>query len=239
MRFIASQSQWQAWGDILYSAKPGEPAFDKALGASQFDFLAAHPDEARHFGDTMVSFHGAEPAAVAEAYDFSAFKSMVDVGGGTGNLLTTVLLANPHLQGRIVDMPHAAEEARTRIKRLGLDTRCEFVSGNFFNDVPGGADAYLLSHIIHDWNEGHCLTILGRCRAALGARGKVLIIEMVLPEDNTPHPGKMLDLQMLVTTGGQERTAAEYAALLAKASLKLTCVVPTASPVSVIEAVPI
>ena len=236
--YIASQSQWQAWGDFLYSMQTGEPAFDKVLNVTQFEYLAAHPEEAAHFGETMVGFHGAEPAAVTAAYDFSALRTLVDVGGGTGNLITTILSANPHLSGRLFDMPHAASDGRARIERLGLSSRCEFVTGDFFENVPSGADAYLLSHVIHDWNEARCLTILSNCRRALNPSSKVLLIEMVLPAGNEPHPGKMLDLQMLATTGGQERTPQEYANLLAKASLQLTRVLPTASAVSIVEAVP-
>jgi hypothetical protein len=226
----------RAWEHLLYSVQTGKPGFDKANGAPIFDWLAAHPQEASLFGETMIGFHGAEPAAVAAAYDFSGCKTIVDVGGGTGNLITTILAAQPAPRGVLFDLPHVVREALTLIQQRGLTDRMEVKSGSFFETVPAGGDAYLLSHIIHDWTEEQCLTILGHCRAAMKPDGRLLIIEMVLPPGDAPHPGKLLDMMMLVGPGGQERTADEYRALLSKAGFNLVRVIPTASAVSIVEA---
>jgi hypothetical protein len=226
----------QGWGHLLESVQTGKPGLEQALGMPIFDWLGKHPDEASLFSETMVSFHGAEPAAVAAAYDFSGMNTIVDVGGATGNLLTTILAKYPQSRGILYDLPHVVREAPTLIQARGLSDRITIQSGSFFDSVPSGGDAYLLSHIIHDWTEEQCLTILGHCRGAMAPPSRVLIIEMVLPVGNAPHPEKMLDMMMLVGPGGQERTEPEYRALLGKAGLRLTRVIPTDSAVSVVEA---
>jgi hypothetical protein len=185
----------------------------------------------------MIGFHGLEPAAVAEACDFRELHKVVDVGGSTGNLLTTILARQSGPAGVLYDLPHVVRDAPALIQSRGLTDRITIESGSFFERVPAGGDAYLLSHIIHDWSEEQCLTILGNCRRAMTSDGRVLIIEMVLTQGDAFHPGKMLDLMMLVGPGGQERTESEYRELLGKAGLKLTRVVPTASAVSVVEAI--
>jgi len=157
----------------------------------------------------------------------------------TGNLLTTVLASAPAARGILFDLPHVVPEAAPLIKARGLTDRITIEPGSFFERVPDGADAYLLSHVIHDWSEEQCVTILGNCRRAMKPDGRVLLIEMVLPAGDTPHPGKMLDMMMLVGPGGQERTEEEYGVLLGKAGFRMTRVVPTASAVSVVEAVPV
>jgi len=222
--------------DLLYSVQTGKPAFDKLCGMPAFDWLAVHPQEASMFSETMVGFHGMEPPAVASAYDFSQFATVADIGGATGNLLTTILGRHPGVQGILFDMPHVVRNASTLIHERGLEDRIRIEAGSFFENVPAGADAYLLSHIIHDWSEERCLAILDQCRRAMKATARLLIIEMVLPTEGIPHPGKMLDIIMLAVTGGQERTQSEYRALLDKAGLRLARVVPTASAVSIVEA---
>ena len=209
---------------------------EQALGMPIFDWLAKHPEEASLFSETMVSFHGAEPAAVAAAYDFSGLTTIVDVGGATGNLLAAVLEKHPASRGILFDLPHVVSDAPKLLHARRLADRVTIVSGSFFERVPEGGDAYLLSHIIHDWSEEQCLTILGHCRRVMKPTTRVLIIEMVLPAGNQPHPGKMLDMMMLVGPGGQERTEPEYRALLQKAGLRLSKIVPTDSAVSVVEA---
>jgi hypothetical protein len=184
----------------------------------------------------MIGIHGAEPSAVAAAYDFSGLKTLVDVGGATGNLLTTILGRYPKSRGILYDLPHVVRDAPALIEARGLTDRVTIEAGSFFERVPTGGDAYLLSHVIHDWSEEQCLTVLGHCRRAMHPDSRLLLIEMVLPPGDTPHPGKMLDMMMLVGPGGQERTEQEYGTLLAKAKLRLTRVVPTESAVSVVEA---
>ena len=234
-------SPWFAAGfeEILYSLETGKTGFEKAMGMPAFDYLAQNPEAASLFSETMVGFHGAEPAAVAAAYDFSGFGTIVDVGGATGNLLAAVLNSAPAARGILFDMPHVVKEAPALLSSRGVGDRVTIQGGSFFDAVPAGGDAYLLSHVIHDWSESQCLEILGNCRRAMKPDGRLLLIEMVLPPDDSPHPGKILDIVMLVLPGGQERTEEEYAALLAKAGLRLSRVVPTASAVSVVEAVPV
>jgi len=223
---------------LLYSVQTGKTGFQHSLGMPLFDWLAGHPTEASLFNQTMVGIHGMEPPAIAAAYDFSVFKTIADVGGSTGNLLTTILARNPFPRGILFDLPHVVRDAPAFIAQRGLTDRVQIETGSFFDRVPAGADAYILSHVIHDWNEDQCLTILGHCRRAMGAHCRLLLVEMVLPSGDTPHPGKMLDMVMLLVPGGEERTDAQYAALLDKAGFRLTRVVPTASLVSIVEAAP-
>lgn len=236
---ITIGSKWFTSGfdHILHSLETGRTGFEKEWGMPVFDYLAQHPDEASMFSETMIGIHGGEPPAVAAAYDFSGFGTVVDVGGATGNLLAGILERHDGPRGVLFDRPHVVRDAPALLRERGIDKRVMIEEGDFFETVPAGGDAYLLSHIIHDWNEDQCLTILGHCRQAMEPNGRLLIIEMVLPAGDKPHPGKMFDMVMLVLPGGQERTEAEYADLLSKAGFSLTRVVPTASAVSVVEAV--
>ena len=234
---LAGGRLWRMLGEFPYCLETGKPAHEKTRDKHLFEWLADHPEEAALFSETMVGFHGREPAAVAAAYDFSKFGTLVDVGGATGHLLTTVLERYPRLRGVLFDLAHVERDAKEMISSRGMSDRISIRTGSFFDGVPPGGDAYLLSHVIHDWSEDQCLKILGNCRKALKPDGKVLIVEMVLPSGNVMHPGKILDMIMLVGPGGQERTEEEYRALLDKADLRLTRVVPTESAVSVVEAV--
>ena len=225
-----------AFEEIMHSLQTGKTGFEKANGKPIFDYFAEHPEDASRFSETMVGFHGAEPAAVAAAYDFSGCGKVVDVGGATGNMLAAVLKRYPNPRGVLFDMPHVVADAPALLKERGVESRVSIESGSFFEKVPAGGDAYILSHIIHDWSEEQCLTILGHCKKAMKPDGRLLIVEMVLPTGDTPHPGKILDMVMLVVPGGQERTESEYSTLLKKAGFKLLRVVPTESAVSVVEA---
>lgn len=229
---------WRSWEEIIYSLQTGKPGFDKAVGMPVFDYLAQHPEEASYFSEAMVGFHGAEPPAVARAYDFSPIETLVDVGGATGNMLAAILSAHAAPRGILFDRAHVVSEAPALLEARGVAARVTIEPGDFFQGVPAGGDAYLLSHIIHDWNEDQCLTILGHCRTAMKPDGRLLIVETVLPPGDTPHQGKVQDMVMLVVPGGQERTEAEYAALLGKAGFRISRVVPTDSVVSIVEAVP-
>jgi hypothetical protein len=224
--------------NMLYSVQTGRTGFQNSFGMPLFDWLGGHPLEASLFNQTMVGIHGMEPPAIAAAYDFSAFKIIADVGGSTGNMLTTILARHPSPRGILFDLPHVVRDAPALLAKRGIADRVSIESGSFFETVPKGADAYVLSHIIHDWSEEKCLTILGHCRKAMKPESKLLLVEMVLPPGDTPHFGKILDMTMLVMPGGEERSEAEYAALLGKAGLRMTRVVPTESAVSVVEAVP-
>ena len=235
--FFGGDASWAAWTELEKSVATGRSGFSLAHGIGAFDFFAQNPDDAKVFNDTMIGFHGAEPAAVAQVYDGTGIERLVDGGGGTGNMITAILKANPDMKGILYDLPHVGEEAKKRIASLGLEDRCDVVSGSFFDEVPVG-DAYTLSHIIHDWDEASCLKILGHCKRA-NPEAKVQLIETVVPEGNDMHLPKLLDIVMLaLTEGGQERTEKEYAELFEKAGYRLEQIIPTETPVSVIEAVP-
>jgi O-methyltransferase domain len=223
---------------LLCSVQTGKTSFDKSFGMPVFEWLGANPAQASLFNDTMVGFHGLEPPAVASAYDFSAFGTIADVGGSTGNLLTTILSKYPGPRGVLFDLPHVVSDAPALVQQRGLGDRVRIEAGNFFERVPSGCDAYILSHVIHDWSREQCLTILGNCRRAMKSDGRLLLVEMVLPEGDAPHPGKMLDMVMLTITGGEERTGKQYGELLNEAGFRMTRVVPTASLVSIVEAMP-
>jgi hypothetical protein len=225
---------WKAFDHGLFT---GDTGFEKAHGKSLFEYLRDNPGMATFFSETMVGFHGREPPAVAEAYDFSGIGSLVDVGGATGNMLGHVLKRHPSVKGVLYDLPHVVADAPPLLASHGVADRVQILSGSFFENVPKGHDAYLLSHIIHDWDDGENATILKNVREAMNPDGKLLIVEMVLPEGDEPHMGKMLDMMMMLVPGGEERTPSEYAELLEPNGFKLNRVVPTDSAVSVVEAV--
>ena len=234
---IGGASFSSSFDHIVHSIETGKTGFERAHGRALFDYLAQHPEEASLFSETMVGFHGEEPRAAAAAYDFSIFDTVVDVGGATGNMLAAILARHARPRGVLFDRPHVVGDAPALLNAKGVNDRVTIEAGDFFETAPAGGDAYVLSHIIHDWNEGQCLTILGHVRKAMKRQGRLLVVEMVLPEGDAPHPGKMLDMVMLVVPGGQERTEAEYRLLLSGAGFRLSRVVPTDSAVSVVEAV--
>jgi len=224
---------------LPYSVQTGKSGFEKAFGVPFFEYLANHPADASMFSETMVGFHGSEPAAVAAAYDFSQFETIIDVGGATGNLLAAILARHPEPRGILFDLPHVVRDAPALIGAHGLAHRITIEAGNFFESIPAAASACLLSHIIHDWSEAECLTILGNCRRTMKPDSRLLIVESVLAQGDAPHPGKVLDMIMLALfTGAQERTEPEYRRLLDKAGFRLARVVPTESAVSILEAFP-
>jgi hypothetical protein len=235
---LAGQWWWRAWEEFDYCLATGSTGMEKVFGTSIFQYLPSHPEDASNFNQAMIGFHGAEPPAVAAAFDFSVFGTVVDVGGGTGNLLSAILERHPSVRGRLCELPHVVDAARAQLQTRGLSERVAVEPIDFFKGVPPGGDAYILSHVLHDWTEAQCLAILKNCRSAIGPNGRLLIVETVLPAGNTPHPGKLLNIAMLVIPGGQERTEEEFGVLLGKAGFRRTRVVPTASAVSVVEAVP-
>jgi hypothetical protein len=222
---------------VDHTVRTGERAEEKVLGMALFEFLAKHPEQGALFDAAMTDFGRQFTGAVMAAYDFSGIRRLVDVGGGHGFFLTCVLLANPAMTGMVFDQPHVIEGARVAFAQAGLSDRAEVMAGDFFEAIPPGADAYSFKWIIHDWPEDQALAILRNTRAAIPAEGKLLLLECVLPEGDEPHFGKVLDV-FLMPIGGIERTEAEYADLLDRAGFRLTRVVPTLSPMSVVEAVP-
>jgi hypothetical protein len=226
---------FRAWAEIDYSISTGKIAFDKVFGKPVFDYLGDHPDKASVFDAAMVGVHGRESSAILDAYDFSGFGVVADIGGGNGSQLTEILKKHTRMQGILFDLPHVVERAKERIRASGLLDRCKLVSGSFFDAVPEGADAYILRHIIHDWDDKKCLTILRNCHRAMRPTNKLLVIESVIPPGNEPFVGKFLDLQMLLIPGGKERTENEYRSMFERACFELSRIVPTGTEVSIIE----
>ena len=237
MIFMGEGWHWNVWGELLHSVRTGKPAWGHVHGAEVFDYFAVNPEQAEIFNRAMTDMSAATAPAVVEAYDFSGVATLADIAGGHGYLLAQVLKAHPGMRGILFDVPPVIAGAEAVLEREGVAGRVEKVAGDFFAAVPPGADAYLMKHIIHDWDDERAVRILANIRAAMPAAGRVLIVETVVPEGNEPHYAKLLDLEMLVSPGGLERTAAEYRALLAAAGLRLSRVVPTSSPYSIIEAV--
>jgi hypothetical protein len=235
MAIMAGEEHYAAYGELLFSVQTGRTGFEKVFGQPVFDFLSQHPEQARLFDQAMVSVHGRETGAMLDAYDFTGVGVLADIGGGNGSVLTAVLARYPAMRGILFDLPGVAERAKTSIVAAGMAGRCEVVGGSFFESVPPGADAYLLRHIIHDWNDEQCGRILRNIHQAMGEGGRLLVVESLIPPGNEPAFGKLLDLTMLVIPGGLERTRAEYEALFGAAELRLTRVVPTRADVSVIE----
>ena len=233
---MTGEEHYGAYGELLYSIQTGKPGFEKVYGQPIFDYLGQRPEQAKLFDAAMVSIHGRETLAMIEAYDFSRFGTLADLGGGNGSLLTAVLRKTPRLKGVLFDLPHVVERARPNLTAAGLAERCQCQAGSFFEIAPPGADVYLMRHIIHDWNDEQCLSILRNIHRAAPANANLLLIESVITPGNEPSFGKLLDLTMLVIPGGKERTEAEYRALLAAGGFELKRIVPTAAEVSVIEA---
>jgi O-methyltransferase domain/Dimerisation domain len=230
---------WQAWGELPYSVSTGGVAHEKAQGMSSFEYFQKNGAAGKVFNAAMTNFTRAVIPVLLEAYDFSGINVLADVAGGHGLLLASILKANPHLRGVLLDLPFVIEGARTLLAEEGVGDRVEAVPGNFFESVPGGADAYMMKHILHDWDDESSIRILRNVRAAMSGKGRVLIVEMVVPEGNEPHPSKALDILMLLMEGGKERTREEYGALLETSGFRLTRVVPTKSPYCVIEGAPV
>jgi hypothetical protein len=230
--------RYAAWGELLHSLRTGEPGFDRALGMPFWEFFSRNPERARIFDQAMVALSHAVIETVLDVSDFSGVKTVVDVGGGQGGLLLHLLRAHPEMQGVLYDRAAVVEGARKEIEAAGLAGRCRAQAGDFFESVPDGADRYLLKLVIHDWPDELAIRILRACRRAMHAASRLVLIEAVVPEGAAPHPSRLLDLSMLAVTGGRERTAAEYEALLAAADLRRVRVAPTLGPMSLIEAAP-
>ena len=207
---LGEEEHWRTWGDVLYSVRTGQPAFDHVFGASRFAHLAEHPEDARIFGEAMTSRGAYENAAIVSSYDFSGSRTVVDVGGGQGSLLADILKANISARGVLFDLPHATESARTAMIGAAQAARCEFRAGDFFAAAPAGADTYILKKVIHDWDDERATAILTNCREAMARAGRLLVIEPIIPTGNLPSFNKLLDLLLLVwTPGGRGRTEQE------------------------------
>lgn len=229
---------WQAWGAFEHSVRTGRPAFDHVFGSNVFDHFAGHPEAAQVFDRAMTGFSHATGRAVAETDIFAGIGELVDIGGGQGFLLAAILRRNPGMRGAVLDLPHVVPQAAALFAAEGVADRARALAGSFLEAVPP-ADAYVMKFILHDWDDATCVGLLSRCRSGLRGQGRVLVVETVVPPPGEPGISKLLDLEMLaMTPGGRERTADQFTRLFAAAGLRLQRILPTASPVHILEAVP-
>jgi O-methyltransferase domain/Dimerisation domain len=229
---------WHSWGDVLHSVETGEAAFDHTFGVRLWDYIVRHPEQADLLDQMMTDGTASVAPTVATGYDFSTTATLVDVGGGHGQMLASILQAYPHLHGILFDLPHVVRGAPALLDAAGVADRCEVLGGDLFTGLPAGHETYLLSRVIHDWDDTRATAILCLCKQAVKPRGKVLLVERVIQTGGTP-PVLVLecDTQMLVVTGGKERTEVEYRGLLNAAGFEVTQVSLVLSPFFVIEAV--
>jgi hypothetical protein len=235
--WLDDKFHFDAYPELLYAMKTGNTVIEKVFGETCFGYFEKNPEESKVFNDAMTGFSRMFMPAVLDAYDFSWLngKTLVDVGGGHGYLLTSILKKYPEIRGVVSDLEHVVAGAPEMIRNAGVESRCTTHGGNFFESVPP-ADAYIMKHIIHDWNDEKSTTILRNCARAGRGKVRVLLTESVVAPGNEPHFAKWLDLEMLLLPGGKERSEADFAKLFQGAGFKLTRVVPTKGALCVIEA---
>ena len=238
--FITSPTHFRVYSELLHSVKTGQPAVQKVTGMPVFEYFAGQPEYSALFNNAMTAFSAVVIPAVLEAYDFSGIDVLVDVAGGHGQVLTSVLNKYPTMRGVLFDVDHVIAGAGPLLERSGVAARVRTESGDFFAAVPEGGDAYIMKHIIHDWDDPEALTILRNIHARLQGKphGRVILVESVIPSDNAPNFGKLIDLEMMVLPGGRERTAAEFKSLFERAGFSQMRVIPTQAPLWVVEARP-
>jgi cyclopropane fatty-acyl-phospholipid synthase-like methyltransferase len=218
----------------------GKPAFEHLYGTNLFQYYTQNPEPSQIFDSAMTGLSEVRQGHIVSNYDFSSICKLVDVGGGRGSLMSTILKANPTMEGVLFDQGPVIESAKELIASKGVAERCKLISGDFFESVPSGGEAYILKNIVHDWDDERAITILKNCHRAMGEKGKLLLAECVIPPGNKTFSGKFRDLNMLVMLpGGSERTEAEYRSLFEAAGFQLTKIVPTQSEISLIEGVPV
>ncbi len=229
---------YRAWTELPFSLKTGEAAFPRVFGKSFYDYLSADETRAERFDSSLAAVSRDWAPAVFEAYDFSKFGTVADIGGGRGTFLTTLLRAYPTMKGVLFDMPQVVEHAGKFLQATEVADRCVCVGGSFFESVPSGADVYTLCNLLTDWDDDHAVTILRSCKSAMPTCARILIIDRVLPPPGNPNRQAiaMLDLFFLVLEGGSIRTSEEFARVLDAAGFELSRVIPTASTFSIVEA---
>lgn len=230
-------SWWNAVGALRHSVMTGEPAFQRQHGMGFFDYLSRHPECNVWFDRGMANFAAAENPAIAGAYDYDRFDQIVDVGGGQGGLLAEILRLHPTVRGMLFDLPQVISHP-AYLSRASFPDRWTTVSGDFFQAVPTGADAYILKRILHDWSDDDCVRILRSCRAAMNNEARLLVVDAVVPTGNAPHPAKVMDILMMAFAAGRERTEQEFRNLFGQAGLQLRQITMTPSTLSIIEAIP-
>jgi hypothetical protein len=237
-RFIGHESTWRPWGELRHSVRTGEPAFDQVFGMPIFEYFGKIPEPAAVFDAAMTSISTLESSAVVAAYDFRGIDMLVDVAGGHGLMIMTILKANKKLRGVLFDLPNVTAGAATLLRSGGVADRCQIVSGDFFRSVPEGGDAYIMKHVVHDWDDERATQILRNCHNVMRPDGRVLIVDPVIPPGNAAHFGKLLDLEMLaLTPHGRERTRAEFQDLLQRSGFRLKRIIATETHLSVVEGV--
>lgn len=238
-RLLGSSPLWRSWGELLHSVRTGETGFTHAFGMTNvFEYFSGHPEEAKVFNDAMTDLSRAHGPKIAEAYDFGKFSKIIDIAGGHGALLMSILRRYPKPRGVVFDLPQVIKGTQAALEAGGLSDRCDVVGGDILVSVPPGADAYLMRSVIHGFNKERALAFLRNIRRAIQSQGRLLLVEFVVPPGNQPSLGKFLDLQMLVMSGGRERTEDEFRDLFGSAGFKLGGIYPTASPQSIIEGLP-
>ena len=236
-RFLGHDLVWRPWGHLVQSITSGKPTSDVVFGMPIFDYARSHPEAAAAFNAGMTSLSAIETLGVVNAYDFAGIRTLVDVGGGQGWLLASILKANSPMRGVLLELPHVVESARSLLEREAVGDRCDTVGGDFFTAVPNGGDAYIMKRVLHDWDDERSIRILQNCRQAMNPGGKILVVEVVVGSPNASTFATFLDLQMLVMTGGRERTVKEFQALYEESGFKLARIVATKAPVSVVEGI--
>lgn len=227
---------YAAWAGLLDSVRTGHSSFEQVTGLPLFGYLNTNAEVAEVFHETMQGATRDVAREITSAYDFSAARTVVDIGGGTGALLAGVLAQNPHAHGIVLDLPDVASRTRDRLADEGFSDRCTVVGGDFFDAVPAGGDVYILSWVIHDWDDDLAVQILDNCRRVMGPAARLLLVEQVIPLGNDNSLSKLYDLHMLAVAGGRERREDEYAELLSASGLQLTRCIPTNGPRSLVEA---
>jgi SAM-dependent methyltransferase len=229
---------YQPFGKILYTLQTGQPAFHHFHGMDLFEYLTQHPDNAKCFDEAMTEYVSQIHTSFASIYDFSGVNKIVDVGGGHGTLMKSILKANLTVTGVLFDRPSVVEGARKSIEAAGLSERCEIVGGDFFESVPSGGDVYILSSVIHGRNNEDSARIFRNCHRAMVDNGKLLLGEVVIPKENEPFFGKIQDINLMIAAeGGGERTKEEFQKLFEMSGFKLTRIIPTQSLGSIVEGV--
>jgi ubiquinone/menaquinone biosynthesis C-methylase UbiE/predicted transcriptional regulator len=237
MALVLGDVFYKAYDELFFSVQTGDSGFTKAMGSPVFQYLTTNPEQGKHFDRMMTDIHGGETQPMLDNYDFSGFNTVVDIGGGNGEVITAILNKNSTVKGVLFDLPEVIDRSRKQISASGgLSSRCELVTGNFFESIVAGGDAYIMRHILHDWSDADAITILTNIKKSMNPGGKILVVEAVIQEGNEPSPFKLLDLSMLLI-GGKERSRSQFEYIFSSAGLKLNRIVPFQHDLSVVEAI--
>lgn len=238
---LSDEWHWRSWGEILHVVKTGQPALEHIYKVKNtFEYLKQNPQSEKIYNDAMTGWSKNIHTAVIEAYEFTNISNIVDVAGGHGMLIASILKANPQMRGILFDRPNVIADAKNLLEKAEVSDRCEIVGGDFFVSIPSGGDTYIMSHIIHDWGDEDCIKMLKNIRQVILDNGRLLVVDMVVPPGNTSHLSKWMDIDMMIMYHeGRERTEAEFRNLFKAAGFQLTTIVPTNTAVSVIEGIPV